>query len=55
MPNVIEKGYEITKQKGRINFSWCSKKRIHNINIFTLPLHFGKTITGSHGGESNPQ
>ena len=25
-----------------------------NINIFSLPLHFGKTIFGSHGGESNP-
>ena len=25
-----------------------------NINIFTLPLHFGKQIIGSHGGESNP-
>ena len=26
-----------------------------NINIFSLPLHFGKTITGSFGGECNPQ
>ena len=26
----------------------------NNINIFSLPLHFGKTIVGSHGGESNP-
>ena len=25
-----------------------------NINIFSLPLHFGKTITGSFGGECNP-
>ena len=23
-------------------------------NIFSLPLHFGKSIVGSHGGECNP-
>ena len=26
----------------------------NNINIFSLPLHFGKIITGSHGGETIP-
>ena len=26
-----------------------------NINIFSLPLHFGKTITGSFGGETHPE
>ena len=25
-----------------------------NINIFSLPLHFGKTIVGSYGGECQP-
>ncbi len=25
-----------------------------NINIFSLPLHFGKTIVGSFGGECQP-
>ena len=25
------------------------------MNIFSLPLHFGKIITGSHGGECNPE
>ena len=24
------------------------------INIFSLPLHFGKEIIGSHGGECDP-
>ena len=24
-------------------------------NIFSLPLHFGKTITGSLGGECHPE
>ena len=23
-------------------------------SIYTLPLHFGKVITGSHGGNGNP-
>ena len=26
----------------------------HNISIHSLPLHFGKQITGSHGGEAIP-
>ena len=25
------------------------------MNIYSLPLHFGKVIIGSHGGESNPE
>jgi S-(hydroxymethyl)glutathione dehydrogenase / alcohol dehydrogenase len=25
-----------------------------NISIYSLPLHFGKTIIGSHGGETKP-
>ena len=29
--------------------------KINNkINIYTLPLHFGKKIIGSHGGSVNP-
>jgi S-(hydroxymethyl)glutathione dehydrogenase / alcohol dehydrogenase len=27
----------------------------NNISIYSLPLHFGKTITGSHGGETKPE
>jgi len=26
-----------------------------NVNIFSLPLHFGKVLSGSHGGEATPQ
>ena len=29
-------------------------KNDDNISIYSLPLHFGKIITGSHGGESDP-
>jgi S-(hydroxymethyl)glutathione dehydrogenase/alcohol dehydrogenase len=24
------------------------------INIYSLPLHFGKVLTGSHGGDGDP-
>ena len=50
---VIEEGYKIIKKSGRLILVGVPK-RGNNINIFTLPLHFGKTIIGSHGGESNP-
>tara|TARA_Y100000589_G_scaffold170042_1_gene161604 strand:- start:572 stop:1624 length:1053 start_codon:yes stop_codon:yes gene_type:complete len=50
---IIEKGYHLIGSKGRLIL--VGVPRIgQKINIFTLPLHFGKTIIGSHGGESNP-
>ena len=29
-------------------------KQGDKISLYTLPLHFGKSITGSHGGEAVP-
>ena len=29
-------------------------KKGDNVNIYTLPLHFNKKLTGSHGGDSVP-
>jgi len=52
-PQIIELGYEITKPTGKVALVGVPMKD-QNINIFSLPLHFGKTIFGSHGGESNP-
>lgn len=52
-PSVIELGYEITKPQGRIVLVGVPPKG-KNINIYSLPLHFGKTIRGSHGGEAIP-
>ena len=53
IPEVIEYGYKITHSLGRVVL--VGVPRIgNNINIFSLPLHFGKTIIGSHGGESHP-
>ena len=50
---VIEKGYEIINNKGKLVLVGVPRQG-NKVNIFTLPLHFGKTIIGSHGGESNP-
>ncbi len=50
---IIEMGYDSINSFGRIILVGVPRKG-NNINIFSLPLHFGKTITGSHGGESYP-
>ena len=28
---------------------------LDNISIFSLEMHFGKRLIGSHGGECNPE
>ena len=53
LPEIIEKGYELINREGRLILVGVPKVG-HNINIFSLPLHFGKTISGSFGGECNP-
>lgn len=53
IPSVIESGYEITKPQGRVILVGVPRKG-NNINIHSLPLHFGKILAGSHGGESIP-
>ncbi|MDB5988743.1 MAG: adhC2 [Herbaspirillum sp.] len=52
-PSIIEMGYALTKAQGRVVLVGVPKKG-RNINIFSLPLHFDKSISGSHGGESVP-
>lgn len=51
--DVINLGYELTAANGRTVFVGVPAKG-NNISIYSLPLHFEKTITGSHGGETNP-
>ena len=53
-PDIIEMGYEITKPQGRVILVGVPGKG-KNVNIFSLPLHFGKVLSGSHGGEAIPQ
>jgi S-(hydroxymethyl)glutathione dehydrogenase/alcohol dehydrogenase len=52
-PAIIELGYELTRAQGRVVLVGVPRKG-RTINIYSLPLHFGKTISGSHGGEAVP-
>lgn len=52
-PKVIEIGYLITKQQGRVTLVGVPRNG-NNINIYSLPLHFGKELSGSQGGEAIP-
>jgi S-(hydroxymethyl)glutathione dehydrogenase/alcohol dehydrogenase len=53
LPEMIELAYELTHPQGRVILVGVPRAgaaaRLH-----TLPLHFGKVLTGSHGGETNP-
>tara|TARA_A100001011_G_scaffold394312_1_gene486390 strand:+ start:778 stop:1824 length:1047 start_codon:yes stop_codon:yes gene_type:complete len=53
IPSIIEMGYRVLKSNGKVVLVGVPKKG-ENINIFSLPIHFGKTIIGSHGGDINP-
>lgn len=53
-PKIIETGYRVTKGDGRVVLVGVPKKG-ETTSIYTLPLHFGKKITGSFGGECTPQ
>jgi len=50
---LTELAYDLTGQKGRIVLVGVPKKG-DRASINTLPLHFGKTMTGSHGGGAVP-
>lgn len=52
-PSIIELGYELTKPQGRVTLVGVPKKG-DDIKIYSLPLHFGKILSGSFGGESLP-
>lgn len=50
---VMELAYEATRPDGRtilVGVPWHHEK----IRIDSMPLHFEKLITGSHGGDANP-
>jgi Zn-dependent alcohol dehydrogenase len=53
LPSIIELGYSMVSDHGRVILVGVPKAGNHT-SIFTLPLHFGKTLTGSHGGEALP-
>ena len=53
-PDVIRTCYDLTSPKGRTVLVGVPAKD-HDVTLYTLPLHFDKTLTGSHGGESEPE
>lgn len=53
-PSAIEICYEASDAKARIILVGVPKVG-SNVSIYTLPLHLGKSIKGSKGGESNPE
>ncbi|MDA1373032.1 MAG: dehydrogenase, partial [Proteobacteria bacterium] len=50
---VIELAYELTHADGRTILVGVPRMG-DNVNIYTLPLHFKKLLTGSHGGSAVP-
>ncbi len=51
---VIETAYRLTSSRGRTVLVGVPPKE-SAASIYTLPLHFEKTLTGSHGGEAQPE
>ena len=52
-PKIIETCYQLTQNKGRcVLFGVMPHDK--TVTLHTLPLHFGKIITGSEGGGSRP-
>lgn len=52
-PRIIEQAYNLTNPDGKTILVGVPKKG-KNINIYSLPLHFNKQLTGSHGGDAIP-
>ncbi len=53
VPAIIELGYRLTKPQGRVTLVGVPRKG-NDISVYSLPLHFGKVLSGSHGGEAVP-
>ena len=50
---VIEQAYDLTHPDG-ITVCVGVPRKGDNISIYSLPLHFNKVLTGSHGGDAVP-
>ncbi len=50
---VIEEAYNLTHPDGKTILVGVPKKG-ENISIYSLPLHFNKVLTGSHGESAEP-
>jgi S-(hydroxymethyl)glutathione dehydrogenase/alcohol dehydrogenase len=52
-PQVIERAYELTSREGTCVLFGVIRFD-EKVSLNTLPLHFGRTLTGSEGGQSQP-
>ena len=53
-PEIIATGYSLAKPQGRTILVGVPKTG-NDVTLFSLPLHFGKVLTGSFGGETVPE
>jgi S-(hydroxymethyl)glutathione dehydrogenase/alcohol dehydrogenase len=53
-PKVIETAYDLAKLRGGRCVLFGVMPKDQRVSIHTLPLHFGRTLTGSEGGQSRP-
>jgi S-(hydroxymethyl)glutathione dehydrogenase/alcohol dehydrogenase len=49
--SLIEQAYQLTAKRGRCILVGVPREKVE---IYTLPLHFGKVLTGSEGGQCQP-
>jgi S-(hydroxymethyl)glutathione dehydrogenase/alcohol dehydrogenase len=54
-PKVIETAYALTRERGGRCVLFGVMPHDQRVSIHTLPLHFGRTLTGSEGGQSKPE
>lgn len=52
--SLIETAYRLTQPQGRVILVGVPRAG-EKATIHTLPLHFGKVLTGSHGGSAQPE
>ena len=52
-PEIIARGYNLVAAQGRVILVGVPKKGAAT-QLYTLPMHFGRTIVGTHGGEAVP-
>jgi S-(hydroxymethyl)glutathione dehydrogenase/alcohol dehydrogenase len=52
-PDIICFGYDTVKPQGRVVLVGVPRKG-NETTLYTLPLHFGKVLRGSQGGEAQP-
>lgn len=53
VPEIIQLGYGLVKSQGRVVLVGVPRKG-NDITIYSLPIHMGKTLIGSFGGDARP-